>query len=84
MTTPQDSPAENTRLEQILADCLEAEDRGESLDEPALFLRYPEFAGELASFFNNRRAIGRIAERLRAQDLSTTGVPAPRAAGPPA
>ncbi len=84
MTTPQDSPSENTRLERILAECLEAEDRGESLDEPALFLRYPEFAGELASFFNNRRAIGRIADRLRAQELSTTGVPASRDAGPSA
>ncbi len=76
MTKHDENSSLDPRLERLLADCLEAEERGEPLDESALLRSHPEFANELASFFDNRRAIGRLAERLCAQELSTAGIDA--------
>ncbi|MFO0906535.1 MAG: protein kinase [Pirellulales bacterium] len=73
-SNPASTPDEDSRFEQVLADILRADERGEACDEAAWCARHPDLADELRSFFANRRAIGLVADRLREHALSTQGV----------
>jgi hypothetical protein len=66
-----DESLRDERVNQILADLLEAEHRGQPIDPPEVLRRHPDLAGELQSFFADR-------ERFRRQAPTVApGDPAP-------
>jgi WD40 repeat protein/tRNA A-37 threonylcarbamoyl transferase component Bud32 len=52
-------------LDEILAECIAAEEAGRPLDRRALSIRYPQFAADLDEFFANRDRMERLAAPLR-------------------
>jgi WD40 repeat protein/tRNA A-37 threonylcarbamoyl transferase component Bud32 len=54
------------RLQQVLAEYLEAADAGQPPDRAAYMARHPEFAGALAAFFANQDRVDELAAPLRA------------------
>jgi hypothetical protein len=66
-----DESLRDERVNQILADLLEAERRGQPIDPPEVLRRHPDLAGELQSFFADR-------DRFRRQAPTVApGGPAP-------
>ncbi|MDB5311035.1 MAG: serine/threonine protein kinase [Gemmataceae bacterium] len=65
-------------LDEVIADYLEAEDRGGSSDRGAVLARYPEWAGELAAFFAAQDRFGGLVAPLR--DIAPRAGPEPAAA----
>jgi tetratricopeptide (TPR) repeat protein len=66
---PLDASDTDDRLGTVLADCLEAVDRGEA-DWPGLLARYPEFAGELNDLFVGQERVEKLAAPLRPAALA--------------
>jgi serine/threonine-protein kinase len=60
MSTEQ-TPNQERRLGEILADYLEATEAGQVLDQQELQARHPELASELAAFFANRDRLAALA-----------------------
>src|SRR5690349_15573388 len=54
------------RLATILVACLEAFEGGQPLDRANLVAQHPEFAAELARFFDDQERVDRCAAPLRA------------------
>jgi WD40 repeat protein/tetratricopeptide (TPR) repeat protein len=52
-------------LDQVLAQCIAAEEAGQPLDRQALVRRHPQLAADLAEFFANRDRMQRFAAPLR-------------------
>ncbi len=77
----------DSQLDNVLAAYLQAAERGQPPDEEALLRQYPQLAGDLKSFFANRRGMHQWAAALDEQRLPTTGAAdamAPQAGdGPP-
>src|SRR6516165_6700918 len=71
-----DNPASDRecRVNQILADYLEAERLGQTPNREHLLRRHPDLADELRSFFTDQDGFGRLAECI--------GLPAVRAQAP--
>lgn len=63
----------DSRLDNVLAEYLQAVEQGQSPDEESLLQQHPELAGDLKSFFANRRAMRQLAAVLDEQRLPTTG-----------
>jgi hypothetical protein len=59
---------------EILAACLEAVEKGESLDRDALLVRHPEFAADLERFLAQHEHMDRLAAPLR--DVARAASPA--------
>lgn len=73
MDTEAYKPAEqDERLDEILADYVRAEEAGQSPNRTELLSRYPEFAGELETFFSNRDAFCRLTDPLRPNSKAAT------------
>ena len=53
------------RLNQIIADYLEAHEAGQPTDRGALLKQYPDLAAELALFFANQDHVGQLTAPLR-------------------
>ena len=61
MSQSNDSSSDD-RLNEILAQYLQAEEAGTPLDEETLLEQYPRFAGQLREFFADKRQIDEIAK----------------------
>src|SRR4051794_39214622 len=81
-TAEGDLSERERRLGEVIFACLQALERGQAPDPRELMARHPEFAGELAEFFDDRAHIQRVAASLReaAQAAPPEG---PVDAGPP-
>jgi eukaryotic-like serine/threonine-protein kinase len=66
-----DEPSGERRLEEVLAEYLRAEERGEALDQVVLIERNPELEEELVSFFRNRSVIQGMARQVQPFELPT-------------
>src|SRR5437868_13205147 len=73
---PIHPPDREDRLNDVIASCLEAAERGR-LDRAEVLARHPEFAAELADFFGGRDLLERWAAPLR------VGEPSDHSAKPP-
>ena len=62
-------------LDEVLADCLEAEDRGGPADRAAVLARHPEWKSELTAFFAVQERFGRLVAPLR--QIAPQAEPAP-------
>ena len=81
-TLPNPSDREQ-RLQEVLADYMQAAEAGQSPDRQELLGRHPDLADELASFFANRDAFAQRAGRVapppaRRRRLAWTDQPPPR------
>ena len=65
MSREHAEPVEPDRLGDALAACLEAAEKGETLDRPALLARYPEFALEVERFFAQHAHMNQLTAPLR-------------------
>src|SRR3954467_12104683 len=63
---PTGTPERDQRLHAVLADCLEALEHGQTLNQEELLARHPDLAPELADFFAGRDQLDRLAAPLRA------------------
>jgi hypothetical protein len=54
------------RIDEVIAEFLEAEAAGRSADRDALLARHPDLAGELRSFFADHDRMRKLAEPLQA------------------
>lgn len=68
-----------TRLEQVLAECLRAIESGHAIDRDSLFAQHPDLEEDLRSFFLNRDEIERLTapfrEAVASADTPTVGMP---------
>src|SRR5262245_2353932 len=62
--TPALGPTERS-LDDLLAECIAAEEAGRALDRQALIAKYPQHAADLREFFANRDRMQRLAGPLR-------------------
>ena len=67
MTTTPSSTEREQRLECILADYLHAVEAGTPPDRAEMLARHPDLAADLASFFQNRDAMERMARPIKQQ-----------------
>src|SRR5215470_12859486 len=66
MSSEKGMDGREQRLEAVLASCLDALEKGQTLDRQELLARHPEFAAELAEFLDGREQLDRLAAPLRA------------------
>ncbi len=61
---PTQSDSHEQRLDELIAEYLQARDAGAAIDEQAFLSQHPEFAGRLKAFFDDRRRLDRLAARV--------------------
>ena len=61
----QDLTADDKSLDDVLAQCIAAEEAGQPLDRQRFLETYPQFADDLREFFANRDQMQRLAQPLR-------------------
>lgn len=64
----QDVTPNDQSLDDLLAECIAAEEAGEPFDRQAFLARHPQHAAELLEFFANRDQMQRFAAPLRGPD----------------
>src|SRR5438045_204842 len=64
MSDSSNPSSRERRLEQVLAEYLQAREAGQVLDRAELLSRHPDLAGDLATFFANQAEFARLAEPL--------------------
>jgi hypothetical protein len=83
MPTSRPAPSEDGRLGAVIADYLQARERGETPDRAGLLAAHPELAGELAAYFADLDRMDRAAAPLKMPDSDlTTGLDGGDAAPP--
>jgi serine/threonine-protein kinase len=77
--TTENGPADGReqRWGEIVAACLEAQERGQAADRQALVAAHPEFAEELAEFFAHGDRFDRLAAPIVAMAKATAGLTNP-------
>jgi serine/threonine protein kinase/WD40 repeat protein len=75
------SPEAQAKLEAVLAEYLRSVENGRPLDRQSLLAAHPDLADDLESFFQNRDAMQRLAEPLKAAADGPTLVAAVAGAG---
>jgi WD40 repeat protein len=79
------NPEQRRRLDEVLAECLEAIEADREPGRAELAARHPDLAGELNEFFDNHARMAALAHRggVGPETRAETGPPAPAAGAPP-
>src|SRR5947209_15921225 len=64
MSDSSNPSSRERRLEQVLAEYLQAREAGQVLDRAELLSRHPDLASDLTAFFANQAEFARLAEPL--------------------
>ncbi len=72
---PDPDQSSQQKVDEILADCLRREDRGEAVDYEELLRRHPECEDEIQSYLSDCRAADQAIQRLKKPDISPASKP---------